>query len=76
MQALTENDTEEKEMYGLAEHEDLRQLRKEIRNEAAVEHKAWMERADRQPRHYVVRDLSWELARYLDTEIFSEGTPQ
>ena len=63
-------------MYGLAKHEDLRQRRKEIRNEAAVEHKTRMERADWQPRHYVVRDLSWELARYLDTEIFSEGAPQ
>ena len=73
MQALTENDTEENEMYRLAEHEDVRQRRKEIRNEAAVEHKTRMERADWQPRPYVVRDLSWELARYLDTENFSEG---
>ena len=31
-------------MYGLAEHEDLRQLRKEIRHEAAVEHQASRQR--------------------------------
>jgi hypothetical protein len=63
-------------MYRLAEHEDLLQRRKEIRHEATVEHKSRMERTDRQPRPYVVRDLSWELARYIDTEIFSDGTPQ
>jgi hypothetical protein len=29
-------------------------------------------REDHEPMPYVVRDLSWELARYLDTEIFPE----
>jgi hypothetical protein len=29
---------------------------------------------NRETRPYVVRDLSWELARYLDTESFSATT--
>jgi hypothetical protein len=28
-------------------------------------------REDHEPMPYVVRDLSWELARYLDTENYS-----
>jgi hypothetical protein len=63
-------------MYVLAEHEDLRQRRKEIRHELAVARLEKLGRANRETRPYVVRDLSWELARYLDTEIFSEDTPQ
>lgn len=58
-------------MYGLAEHEDLRQRHEEIRQEVAVERPPGMAREDRETRPYVVRDLSWELARYLDTESFS-----
>ncbi len=58
-------------MYGLAKHKDLRQRHKEIQHELAVARLEKLARANRETRPYVVRDLSWELARYLDTEIFS-----
>ena len=42
--------------------------REEIRRRAAMERPETMVRANREPRPYVVRDLSWELASYLETE--------
>ena len=62
---------EENEMYGLAEYEDLQQRHEEIRPEVAMKRPTRMARENRETRPYVVRDLSWELARYLDTESFS-----
>ncbi len=58
-------------MYGLDEYEVLRQRHEEIRREVAMERPTRRAREERQSRPYVVRDLSWELARYLDTEDFS-----
>ncbi len=60
-------------MYRSAEYEVLPQPPEEMRREAAVERQARMAREERERRPYVVRDLSWELARYLDREIFSES---
>ena len=57
-------------MYGLAEYEGLRRAHEEIRREAAVERPSRMAREDLETEPYVVRDLSWELARYLDTQSF------
>ena len=45
----------------------------EIRHEITVEGLTTMAPENRETRHYVVRDLSWELARYLDTESFSSS---
>ena len=58
-------------MYRLAKYEDLRQRHEENRREVALERPPRMAREKRETRPYVVRDLSWELARYLDTEDFS-----
>ncbi len=58
-------------MYGLANYEVLRQRREGIRREVARERPTRMARKERETVPYVVRDLSWELARYLDTEDFS-----
>ena len=67
---------EENEMYGLAEYEVWRQSHEENRREVAVEHLTEMAREDRKTRPYVVRELSWELARYLDTELAKESSQQ
>jgi hypothetical protein len=56
-------------MYELAEHQNLRKLQEEIRGEAAMEHLSGMAHEDHETRPYLVRDLSWELARYLDREL-------
>jgi hypothetical protein len=61
---------EENEMHGLAESEVLRQRPEEIRQEVAIERPTTMASEDREAGPYVARDLSWELARYLDTEDF------
>ena len=45
-----------------------RERRGEVQLKAAMERQAKMAGANREPRAYVVRDLSWELARYLETE--------
>jgi hypothetical protein len=45
-----------------------RQGLEEIVQEVAVAHLEGVARESREPRPYVVRDLSWELARYLDAE--------
>jgi hypothetical protein len=58
-------------MNGWAEYEIGRQHREEIRHEVATARLEKLAHANREPRPYVVRDLSWELARYLDTESFS-----
>jgi hypothetical protein len=58
-------------MYGLSEYEVSRQHREEIRQEVAANRLAGVARAKRETRPYVVRDLSWELARYLDAEVSS-----
>ena len=55
-------------MNGRAEHEVARQPREGIRHEVAVASLGKLARTSRETRPYVVRDLSWELARYLDTE--------
>ena len=60
-------------MYGLAEYEDLQQRHEEIWREVVVARPEKMARANRETRPYVVRDLSLELARYLNTESFSES---
>jgi hypothetical protein len=65
------HDTEENEMNIWAEYEIGRQHREEIRHEVAVARLEKLARANRETRPYVVRDLSWELARYLDTENYS-----
>ncbi len=58
-------------MHGLVELEVWEQRREEIRKKVAVARPEKMARENRETRPYVVRDLSWELARYLDTEGFS-----
>ena len=63
-------------MYGLAEYEALRQRHEDTRGEVATERPATMPREDREAVPYVVRDLSWALTRYLDTEDFSPAPPQ
>ena len=55
-------------MYGMNQHEAWRQRSEEIRQELAADRLEKMARENRETRPYVVRDLSWELARYLDTE--------
>ena len=60
-------------MNGWAEYEIARQHHEEIRHEVATARLEKSAHANREPRPYVVRDLSWELARYLDTEGFSAG---
>lgn len=60
-------------MHGLVELEVWEQRHEEIGKELAVACPQKMARENRETRPYVVRDLSWELARYLDTEIFSES---
>jgi hypothetical protein len=57
-------------MYGLAEYEVPRQRHERVRGGVAMGRPTTMAREDRETRPYVVRDLSWELARYLDTEDF------
>ena len=58
-------------MNGRAEYEIGRQHREEMRHEVAVARLEKLARANRETRPYLVRDLSWILARYLDTETSS-----
>jgi hypothetical protein len=69
----TREGEKENEMHGLVELEVWEQRREEIRKEVAVARPEKMARENRETRPYVVRDLSWELARYLDTESFSSS---
>ena len=57
-------------MYGTAEYEVLRQSHQEIQSEGAIDLPRRMARDNRETRPYVVRDLSWELALFLETEDF------
>jgi hypothetical protein len=63
----TKKPREEHEMYGLTENTLLRQ-HEENGREVAVERPGKTTVEDRETRPYVVRELSWELARYLDTQ--------
>ena len=54
-------------MYELAEYEVLPQRRREDRREVSVERPTKVALEDRETMPYVVRDLSWELVRFLDT---------
>jgi len=56
-------------MYGTTE-QVIREHYEDLRREAARVRPAPIARANRARRPYVVRDLSWELARYLDTQDF------
>jgi hypothetical protein len=58
---LRTNLREENEMYELAEYGQLRPQRENGREAATV-------REDHETSLYVVRDLSWQFARYLDTQ--------
>jgi len=55
-------------MYGTTEV--IREHYEDLRREAARVRPAPMEREDHEARPYVVRDLSWELARFLETQDF------
>ena len=54
-------------MYGLAEYAVLESHEVNGR-EVAAERPYRTRGEDRETKPYVVRDLSWELARYLDTQ--------
>jgi len=56
-------------MYGTTDRV-IREHYEDLRREAARLLPAPMEREDHEARPYVVRDLSWELARFLDSEAF------
>jgi hypothetical protein len=60
-------------MYSLTEYGPLTQRNGEDRLEGATDHPSKSAREDRRTGPYVVRDLSWELARYLDAEDLSAG---
>ena len=56
-------------MYGTTE-QVIHEHYEDFRREAARVRPAPMEREDHEARPYVVRDLSWELARFLETQNF------
>ena len=56
-------------MYGTTE-QVIHEHYEDFRREAARVRPAPMEREDHEARPYVVRDLSWELARFLETQDF------
>jgi hypothetical protein len=60
---------EENEMYGTTERV-IRERSEDLGREGTRVLPAPMEREDREARPYVVRDLSWELARFLETQDF------
>jgi hypothetical protein len=62
-------------MHVSIDQELSRQHREEIWQEVAANRLALMAHGGREPRPYVVRDLSWELARFLDAEEFSASVP-
>jgi len=55
-------------MYATNQREAQRQRSEEIRQEIAADRLRKTARENRETRPYVVRDLSWELVRYLQTE--------
>jgi hypothetical protein len=65
--ATTKTLREENEMYELVENGQL-QPHQENGRKVTMERPTNMAREDRETRPYVVRDLSWEFARYLDAE--------
>jgi hypothetical protein len=69
--ASVSREIEENRMYGLDEYEVLHQCPEEIRQEVAVARLEKVARANCETRSYMARDLSWELARYLDTQTHS-----
>jgi hypothetical protein len=56
-------------MYGTTD-QVIREHYEDLWREAARLLPAPMEREDHEARPYVVRDLSWELARFLESETF------
>jgi hypothetical protein len=60
-------------MYGTTE-QVIREHYEDLGREAARVRPAPTEREDHEARPYVVRDLSWELARFLDAEDFPAST--
>jgi hypothetical protein len=54
-------------MYELAEYQGSKP-HQEYGREVTMERPTNTAREDRETRPYLVRDLSWELARYLDTQ--------
>jgi len=60
---------EENEMYELVAYGQLQPHQENVR-ETTMERPTNMTRENRETRSYVVRDLSWELAGYLETEAF------
>jgi len=61
-------------MYGSTEQQVIREHYENLRREAARVRPARMAREDHETRPYVVRDLSWELVRFLDNETFPTST--
>jgi hypothetical protein len=59
-------------MYGTTE-QVIREHYEDLRREAARVRPAPMECEDHEARPYVVRDLSWELARNLEAQDFLES---
>jgi hypothetical protein len=59
-------------MYGTTE-QVIREHYEDLRREAARVRPAPMDREDHEARPYVVRDLSWELARLLETQDYPES---
>jgi hypothetical protein len=57
-------------MYGSAAQQVIREHYEDLRREAARARPTRMALEERETRPYVVRDLSWELARFLDAEDF------
>ena len=60
-------------MYGTTE-QVIREHYEDLGREAARVRPAPMEREDHEAKPYVVRDLSWELARFLETSRDRDAT--
>ena len=67
---ITPIEIRENEMSESAAQQVISQHYENLRREAARVRPAPMAHANHDTRPYVVRDLSWELARFLDTEAF------
>ena len=57
-------------MYGSVAQQIIREHHESLRREAARVRPAPMANANRETTPYVVRDLSWEFARFLETQDF------
>jgi len=62
-------------MHGSAAQQVIREHYEDLRREAVRARPVPMARANRETGHYVVRDLSWECARHLETQDFSPSAP-